>query len=70
MASIYYKDNLCTSAGTVYMREIGPWVASTEGGIVKKFNDEIPITGEGKKKIEAFVKEAEEATENTYAWED
>ena len=67
MANIYYKDNLCTSAGTVYMRGLLPWVATTEGGIVKEFNTVIPISNEGKELVEAFVKEAAEAPENKYS---
>lgn len=61
MANVYQKGDMIVSAGTVYADPHNNWVAGASGGKVIKWNEELTLTEEEKKKIDAFVAEAEAA---------
>lgn len=66
MANVYQKGDMIVSAGTVYADPYDQWVAGASGGQVIKWNEELTITEEEKKKISDFVAEAEAEPEDKF----
>ena len=63
MATVYQKGDMGVSSGNVHADQYNSCVAEASGGKVIRWNEDLALTEEEKKKISDFVAEAEAAPE-------
>ena len=66
MANVYLKGDMCVSSGNVHADPYNSCVAEASGGKVIRWNEDLALTKEEKKKIEDFVAEADAAPEDRF----